>query len=106
MWWHRQLHGRGWIAPRWPKAHGGMEATLEQQLILAEELGRAGAPEISGQAIGHIGPILMAFGSAAQQARHLPRMLAGEIAWCQGYSEPGAGSDLASLQDRRRARRR
>jgi alkylation response protein AidB-like acyl-CoA dehydrogenase len=98
MWWHRQLHARGWIAPRWPKAHGGMEATLEQQLILAEELGRAGAPELSGQAIGHIGPILMAFGTAEQKAQHLPKMLTGEALWCQGYSEPGAGSDLASLR--------
>jgi alkylation response protein AidB-like acyl-CoA dehydrogenase len=97
MWWHRQLHARGWIAPRWPKAHGGMEASLEQQLILAEELGRVGAPEISAQAISHIGPILMAFGNEAQKAQHLPAMLAGEAVWCQGYSEPGAGSDLASL---------
>ncbi|MCC6781072.1 MAG: acyl-CoA dehydrogenase [Hyphomicrobiales bacterium] len=98
MWWHRQLYARGWIAPRWPKVHGGMEASLEQQLILAEELGRIGAPEISGQAIGHIGPILMAFGSAEQKGQHLPKMLTGEALWCQGYSEPGAGSDLASLR--------
>jgi 3-oxochol-4-en-24-oyl-CoA dehydrogenase len=97
-WWHRQLYERGFIAPRWPKQYGGMEASLEQQLILAEELGRVGAPELSGQAIGHIGPILMAFGTEEQKQRHLPGMLSGEVLWCQGYSEPGAGSDLASLR--------
>jgi alkylation response protein AidB-like acyl-CoA dehydrogenase len=98
MWWHRQLHARGWIAPRWPKVYGGMEASLAQQLILAEELGRAGAPELSGQGISHIGPILMAFGSEEQKTRHLPGILSGDVIWCQGYSEPGAGSDLASLR--------
>ena len=98
MWWHRQLAERGWIAPRWPKAHGGMDAPLQQQIIMMEELGRAGAPELSAQAINHVGPIIMALGSEAQKARHLPAMLTGEAVWCQGYSEPGAGSDLASLR--------
>jgi alkylation response protein AidB-like acyl-CoA dehydrogenase len=60
MWWHRELHAKGWIAPAWPKSHGGMEATLNQQIILKEELARAGAPEISAQGINHVGPILMA----------------------------------------------
>ena len=98
IWWHRQLYQRGWIAPRWPKAHGGMEAPLQQQIILMEELGRAGAPEISAQAVGHVGPILIALGSEQQKTRHLPGMLSGDTIWCQGYSEPGAGSDLASLR--------
>ena len=98
MWWHRKLAERGWIAPRWPKAHGGMDAPLQQQIIMMEELGRAGAPELSAQAINHVGPIIMALGSEAQKARHLPAMLTGEAVWCQGYSEPGAGSDLASLR--------
>ncbi len=98
MWWHRQLFERGWIAPRWPKAYGGMDAPLEQQIILAEELGRVGAPELSGQAINHVGPILVALGTEEQKAKHLPKMLSGETVWCQGYSEPGAGSDLASLR--------
>ena len=97
-WWHRQLHARGWIAPRWPKEHGGMAAPLQQQIILMEELGRAGAPELSAQGISHIGPILIAFGSEEQKARHLPGILSGDKIWCQGYSEPGAGSDLASLR--------
>ena len=100
MWWHKELYGKGWVAPAWPRAHGGMEATLNQQIILKEELARAGAPEISAQGINHVGPILMAFGTEAQKARFLPKILTGEEVWCQGYSEPGAGSDLASLRTR------
>jgi alkylation response protein AidB-like acyl-CoA dehydrogenase len=100
MWWHRELHAKGWIAPAWPKSHGGMEATLNQQIILKEELARAGAPEISAQGINHVGPILMTFGTDAQKARFLPPILTGDETWCQGYSEPGAGSDLASLRTR------
>lgn len=98
--WHRKLYGRGWIAPNWPKLYGGMEASVAQQIILAEELGRIGAPEISGQAIGHFGPILQAFGTPEQKAVLLPAMLSGEKIWCQGYSEPSSGSDLASLRTR------
>jgi len=82
MWWHRQLHARGWIAPAWPKTYGGMEATLNQQIILKEELARAGAPEISAQGINHVGPILMAFGTDAQKNRHLPPILTGDDTWC------------------------
>lgn len=100
MWWHRQLYAKGWIAPAWPKSHGGMEATLNQQIILKEELARAGAPEISAQGMNHIGPILMSFGTDAQKERFLQPILTGEESWCQGYSEPGAGSDLASLRTR------
>ncbi len=100
MWWHRTLHAKGWIAPAWPKAYGGMEATLNEQIILKEELARAGAPEISAQGINHVGPVLMAFGTALQKERYLPPILTGEETWCQGYSEPGAGSDLASLRTR------
>ncbi|MEX2455146.1 MAG: acyl-CoA dehydrogenase family protein [Rhodospirillaceae bacterium] len=98
MWWHRQLYDRGWVAPAWPKSHGGMGATLNEQIVLKEELARAGAPEISAQGTNHLGPILMAFGTDAQKARFLPPILAGDEVWCQGYSEPGAGSDLASLR--------
>ncbi len=98
--WHRKLFEKGWIAPSWPKKFGGMEATLNQQLILMEELGRIGAPVLSRQALGQIGPILMRHGTEQQKARHLPRMLSGEVHWCQGYSEPNAGSDLASLRTR------
>ena len=98
--WHAKLYEKGWIAPNWPKKYGGMEATLNQQLILLEELGRAGAPIISRQALGHIGPILMQYGTEEQKTQHLPKMLSGEVHWCQGYSEPNAGSDLASLRTR------
>ena len=100
IWWHRQLYTKGWIAPAWPKCYGGMEATLNQQIILKEELARAGAPEISAQGINHVGPILMQFGSEGQRERYLPPILTGDETWCQGYSEPGAGSDLANLRTR------
>ncbi len=98
--WHRKLYERGWIAPGWPEEHGGMGASLAQQLILQEELGRAGAPTLSRQGLGHIGPILMRYGTDEQKARHLPKILSGEVHWAQGYSEPGSGSDLASLTTR------
>ena len=98
--WHHKLFEKGWIAPHWPKEYGGMEASISEQLILQEELGHAGAPILSRQALGHIGPILMRHGTNAQKADHLPKMLSGEVMWCQGYSEPGSGSDLASLQTR------
>ena len=98
--WHRLLYDKGYIAPHWPKRYGGMEASLGQQLVLQEELGRIGAPVLSRQALGHIGPILIRHGTEAQKAEHLPKILTGENFWCQGYSEPGAGSDLASLRTR------
>ena len=100
QWWFETVAARGWIAPHWPKKYGGMEATLNQQIILREELARAGAPEMSGQGLNHIGPILMQYGTDAQKDYHLPRILTGEINWCQGYSEPNSGSDLASLRTR------
>lgn len=100
LWWHRKLHTQGWAAPNWPVEYGGMGATVARQIILYEELGAAGAPEISGQAIYHLGPILQMFGTPEQKARHLPGMASGDVMWCQGYSEPGAGSDLASLRTR------
>ena len=100
MWWHRQLFEKGWIAPSWPESYGGMGATLNQQIILKEELARAGAPEISMQGTNHIGPILMQFGTYAQKQRFLPPILSGDEVRCPGYSEPSAGSDLASLRTR------
>jgi alkylation response protein AidB-like acyl-CoA dehydrogenase len=100
MAWHRKLYEGKLIAPGWPREYGGMGASLSRQVILADELARVGAPEISGQAINHIGPILQRFGTPAQKAQHLEPMLRGEKVWCQGYSEPNAGSDLASLRTR------
>lgn len=98
--WYRKLSQRGWVAPHWPRAFGGMEASPVEQVILMEEMARAGAPDFPTQGLNHIGPTLIARGTPAQHARHLPPILAGDVIWCQGYSEPGAGSDLASLRTR------
>jgi alkylation response protein AidB-like acyl-CoA dehydrogenase len=98
--WHQALSRKGWIAPHWPKHYGGMGATLNEQVIMTEELARIGAPQLPAQGLNHIGPILMEFGTEAQKARHLPPIIAGTVIWAQGYSEPGAGSDLASLSTR------
>lgn len=100
--WYRRLSQRGWIAPHWPKAFGGMGASPVEQVILMEEAARIGAPELPTQGLNQIGPILQRFGTPEQQARHLPAILKGDVIWCQGYSEPGAGSDLASLRTRGR----
>ena len=98
--WYQTLSRKGWIAPHWPKQYGGMGATLNEQVIMTEELARISAPHLPVQGLNHIGPILMEFGTQAQKARHLPPIIAGTLIWAQGYSEPGAGSDLASLSTR------
>jgi len=98
--WYQALSRKGWIAPHWPKHHGGMGATLNEQIIMTEELARIGAPQLPAQGLNHIGPLLMEFGTEAQKAQHLPPIIAGTVIWAQGYSEPGAGSDLASLSTR------
>jgi hypothetical protein len=95
--WYKKLSQRGWIAPHWPREYGGMDATPVEQVILLEEAARIGAPDYPSQGLNQIGPILQRFGSQAQKDFHLSRILSGEVIWCQGYSEPGAGSDLASL---------
>lgn len=100
--WHRKLSEKGWIAPHWPKEYGGMGASPTTQVIFMEELARAGAPDFPTQGLNHIGPLLMKAGTRAQKELHLPRILSGETVWCQGYSEPEAGSDLASLQTKAR----
>jgi alkylation response protein AidB-like acyl-CoA dehydrogenase len=98
--WYRTLSAKGWVAPHWPSQYGGMGASLNEQIIMTEELARVGAPQLPAQGLNHIGPILIEFGTEAQQARHLPPIIAGTVIWAQGYSEPGAGSDLASLATR------
>jgi alkylation response protein AidB-like acyl-CoA dehydrogenase len=98
--WHRKLYERGWIAPHWPKQAGGMGATLTQQIILFEEMSRIGAPTPYPHGLNFIGPLIIDAGTPEQKAKHLPGILTGDIIWCQGYSEPGSGSDLVSLTSR------
>ena len=99
--WRRKLTERGWVAPSWPGEYGGAGLTLTEQLILNEEFAEAGAPQMTGDmGISMVGPTLILFGSEEQKAEHLPKILRGETLWCQGFSEPGSGSDLASLQTR------
>ncbi|MET0274063.1 MAG: acyl-CoA dehydrogenase family protein [Phenylobacterium sp.] len=103
MAWQRILHRKGWVAPAWPVEYGGCDWSASQRYIWATETARAGAPPVSPMGIGMCGPVLIGHGTAAQKAHFLPRMLSGEDFWCQGYSEPGSGSDLASLQMSARA---
>ncbi len=98
--WQRALASKGWVAPLWPQENGGPGWTPTQQYIFETECARAGAPPLAPLGIRMVGPVLIGFGSAAQKAHYLPRILSGEDYWCQGYSEPGAGSDLASLSTR------
>ena len=98
--WNRILADRGWAAPNWPAEHGGAAWSAIRRHIFAEECAAAGAPELSPFGLSMVGPVIIAFGDPAQQAYHLPKILTGEQFWCQGYSEPGSGSDLASLATR------
>ena len=98
--WHRILYEKGWIAPNWPKEHGGTGWTIGQKYIWDDEQGKAGAPRIVTFGINMCGPVLIHYGTEAQKRHYLPRILSAEDVWCQGYSEPGAGSDLASLKTR------
>jgi alkylation response protein AidB-like acyl-CoA dehydrogenase len=98
--WQRTLHGRGWGGPSWPKEFGGPGWTPTQLYIFEEECAAAGAPRLISFGLRMIAPVLMAFGNRAQQQRFLPKIMSAEEWWCQGYSEPGAGSDLASLKTR------
>jgi alkylation response protein AidB-like acyl-CoA dehydrogenase len=100
--WQRKLHDGGWAGVHWPKEFGGRGLPVTQQLVYLEEYARADAPYISVNFVGmmHAGPTLIAEGTDEQRARHLPRILRGDDVWCQGFSEPSAGSDLASLRTR------
>ena len=99
--WQRKLHEAGYLALGWPREHGGQGASLERQAILNEEMVLNRAPSPIGQlGLKMLGPTLMELGTEAQRARYLPRILSAEEIWCQGYSEPGSGSDLASLRTR------
>ena len=96
--WQRILHGRGWGATMWPQRFGGAGWNVIQQHIFEEERADIGAPPQNAFSMRMLAPVLMTFASAAQQEYFLPRIIAGEDWWCQGYSEPGSGSDLASLR--------
>lgn len=98
--WHRILAKKGWIAPAWPKECGGTGWNVVQRYLFEEECGYAGAPPLIPFGLAMCGPVLIKFGSDAQKRRFLPRIYNGDDFWCQGYSEPGSGSDLASLRTR------
>lgn len=96
--WQAKLAEKGWVAPSWPAEHGGTGWTLTQRYIFDQECERAGEPHFRGASIKMIAPVIMRYGSEEQKAFYLPRILSGEDLWAQGYSEPGSGSDLASLK--------
>src|SRR3954466_15668104 len=96
--WHRILAKKGWSAPSWPKEWGGTDWNVVQRYIFEEECGYAGTPPLIPFGLSMCGPVLIKFGSPEQKKRFLPRIYNGEDFWCQGYSEPGSGSDLASLK--------
>ncbi len=100
MAWHKILYGRGWVAPNWPVELGGTGWTPLQCHIFDEEVGLAGSPRVLPFGVNMVGPVIMEFGNDTQKAHYLPRILSCEDVWCQGYSEPGSGSDLASLKTR------
>lgn len=96
--WHKLLHKKGWVAPLWPKEYGGPGWSLTQRFIWERETTRAGTLPPLAFSVTMVGPVIYTFGTAAQKEKFLPRILSGEDWWCQGYSEPGAGSDLASVR--------
>jgi len=99
--WHKTLYEGGWVGLWWPKEYGGRGASVIEQAIFNEELARTGAPAgVNMNGITLLGPTLIHWGTEAQKQRFLPKILPAEEIWCQGYSEPGSGSDLASLQTR------
>jgi alkylation response protein AidB-like acyl-CoA dehydrogenase len=98
--WQGALGKRGWIAPHWPTEYGGAGMSVSEQFIFNEEMAVSRAPGVGGFGVTMIGPTLILYGTEEQKQEHLPKITSGEVQWCQGYSEPGSGSDLASLQTR------
>ncbi len=98
--WRTKLSDKGWIAPAWPREYGGAGLGVMEQFIMNEEFAEARAPQVGGMGTAMIGPTLIIHGNEEQKKEHLGRILSGEVQWCQGFSEPGSGSDLASLQTR------
>jgi alkylation response protein AidB-like acyl-CoA dehydrogenase len=95
--WQKKLHAKGWIAPGWPKEYGGTGWSVTQKFIYETERGAAGIPDVVPFGLKMVAPVIYTFGNEEQKAKFLPRILSSEDWWCQGYSEPGAGSDLAAL---------
>ena len=95
--WQKKLHAKGWVAPGWPTEYGGTDWTVTQKFIYETERGLAGIPDVVPFGLKMVAPVIYTFGNEEQKARFLPRILSSEDWWCQGYSEPGAGSDLAAL---------
>ena len=101
LWWHKKLHEAGFVGIAWPKEYGGRGASVLEQVVYNEEMAKARAPgPANGLGIGWAGPTIMAYGSEEQKKRFLPKILSAEEHWCQGFSEPEAGSDLANVQTR------
>ena len=98
--WHQILYKQGWVAPNWPEELGGTGWTPTQKHIFEEEYQAANAPRLSPFGLIMVGPVIFSFGTEEQKQEHLPKILSGERFWCQGYSEPSSGSDLASLRTR------
>ncbi|PWB45669.1 MAG: hypothetical protein C3F10_05070 [Dehalococcoidia bacterium] len=98
--WREKLSRKGWVAPAWPKEYGGASLSVMEQFIMNEEFAEARAMNVGGMGTSMIGPTLIIHGNEEQKKEHLGAILRGEVQWCQGYSEPGSGSDLASLQTR------
>ena len=99
--WLDRMGAKGWTAPNWPKEYGGGGLSKEEAKVLGQELGRIGArPALASFGLWMLGPVLLEYATEEQKQRFLPQIVRGEIRWCQGYSEPGAGSDLADLQSR------
>jgi alkylation response protein AidB-like acyl-CoA dehydrogenase len=96
--WHRILAKKGWVAPAWPKEFGGTDWNVVQRYIFEEECGFAGTPPLIPFGLSMCGPVILRFGTPEQKKRFLPDIYNGDVFWCQGYSEPGSGSDLASLK--------
>jgi len=96
----KKLAPKKWIAPAWPQQYGGLDMSHWDQVIFNEEMGYARAPIVNTAAVGYLGPTIILYGTDEQKQQHLPGITSGDVVWCQGYSEPNSGSDLASLQTR------
>jgi len=97
---HKKLAAKGWLVPHWPKQYGGSDMGIMEQVVMREEMGYSRAPLLDIFGVNMIGPVLMMYGTEEQKAQHLPGIASGDVMWCQGYSEPESGSDLASLKTR------